>query len=292
VAPAAAAAGGGLPWWGWPLLLFAVSFLLGVVAVPAGVGGGVLFVPIVSGFFPFHLDFVRGTGLLVALAGSLSASPGLLRCGLADLRLAMPAALAVSMASIGGALVGLALPAAVVQTSLGVTILGIVALLLIFRKSDYPTVEAQGRLAAALRFQGAYHEESSGAVVTWRAHRASRGLLLFLGIGFLAGLFGLGAGWANVPVLNLVMGAPLKLAVGTSMFLLSASGAPAAWVYIHQGAVLPLLAVPSMLGMMLGSQVGGRVLKKVRPAAIRHVVWIMLLLAGMRALLKGLGLWP
>ena len=32
-------------------------------------GGGVLFVPIVGGFFPFNIDFVRGAGLLVALAG-------------------------------------------------------------------------------------------------------------------------------------------------------------------------------------------------------------------------------
>ena len=53
-------------WWIWPLALFGVCFVLGIIAVPAGVGGGVLFVPIVSGFFPFHLDFVRGAGLLVA----------------------------------------------------------------------------------------------------------------------------------------------------------------------------------------------------------------------------------
>ena len=70
-----------MPWWGWPLALFVVCFALGIVAVPAGVGGGVLFVPIVGGFFPFHLDFVRGGGLLVALASALAASPGLLRIG-------------------------------------------------------------------------------------------------------------------------------------------------------------------------------------------------------------------
>ena len=40
-------------------------------------------------------------------------------------------------------------------------------------------------------------------------HRTPLGLALFAGIGFMAGMFGLGAGWANVPVLNLVMGAPL-----------------------------------------------------------------------------------
>jgi len=33
------------------LLLFVFSFILGIFAVLAGVGGGVLFVPIVSSFF-------------------------------------------------------------------------------------------------------------------------------------------------------------------------------------------------------------------------------------------------
>ena len=51
-----------LSWWVWPLMLFGVTFGLGIVAVLGGVGGGVLFVPIVGGFFPFHLDFVRSAG--------------------------------------------------------------------------------------------------------------------------------------------------------------------------------------------------------------------------------------
>ena len=54
------------PWWFWPLALLFFCFILGIIAVVAGVGGGVLFVPLVSGFFPFHLDFVRGAGLLTA----------------------------------------------------------------------------------------------------------------------------------------------------------------------------------------------------------------------------------
>jgi len=70
-----------------------VCFFLGVVAVPAGVGGGVLFVPLVSGFFPFHLDYVRGAGLLVALSSALAAGPSLLRGGLANMRVALPLAL-------------------------------------------------------------------------------------------------------------------------------------------------------------------------------------------------------
>ena len=78
------------PWWFWPLILFFFCFALGIIAVLAGVGGGVLYVPLVSGFFPFHIDFVRGAGLMVALAGALAAGPGLLRRNLASLRLALP----------------------------------------------------------------------------------------------------------------------------------------------------------------------------------------------------------
>ncbi len=74
-ADVSAEASGGHAWWFWPLILLIVTFIMGILAVLGGVGGGVLFVPIISGFFPFHLDFVRGTGLLVALSGALAAGP-------------------------------------------------------------------------------------------------------------------------------------------------------------------------------------------------------------------------
>lgn len=279
-----------MPWWGWPLTLFIVTFLLGIVAVLGGVGGGVLFVPIVGGFFPFHLDFVRGAGLLVALAGALAAGPGLLRKGLADLRLALPVALIASSAAIGGAMMGLALPTNVIQIALGVTILGIVAIMLMAKKSEYPEVKQADALSTALRINGIYHEPSTGQDIDWKIHRTAKGLMMFVVIGIMAGMFGLGAGWANVPVLNLMMGAPLKVSVATSKFLLSITDTSAAWVYINQGAVLAMMVVPSIIGIMLGSMVGVRILAKTKPAAVRYIVITMLLFAGARALLKGLGI--
>src|SRR5574340_288954 len=112
----------GIAWWLWPAGLFVACFLMGIVAVPAGIGGGTLFVPIVGSFFPFHLDFVRGAGLLVALASALAAGPALLRSGLGNLRLALPLAVLASASSIAGAMVGLALPVNIVQVALGLTI--------------------------------------------------------------------------------------------------------------------------------------------------------------------------
>jgi hypothetical protein len=280
-----------MPWWGWPLALFITCFFLGIVAVPSGVGGGVLFVPIVGGFFPFHLDFVRGAGLLVALASALAAGPSLLRVGLADLRLALPLAVLASASSIVGAMIGLAIPASLVQIALGITILGIVVLMASAKKSEFPDVAAPDRLSAALSMHGIFHDASQGKNIHWQVHRTPLGLLLFVGIGFLAGLFGMGAGWANVPVLNLLMGAPLKVSAGTSSFILTLVDSSAAWIYLNKGAVLAMIAVPSVIGMMLGAFIGARLLHVLKASVVRRLVISLLLFAGLRALLKGLGIW-
>ena len=277
-------------WWFYPLVLLVLSFLLGVFAVLAGVGGGVLYVPIVSGFLPFHLDFVRGAGLIVALAGALAAGPGLLRIGMANLRLALPMALIASTCAIGGAMIGLALPTNIVQILLGATILGIVLLMLKAKKSAFPNVPKSDPLSQTLRIMGVYYEPTLGEEVNWKIHRTPLGLALFVIIGVMAGMFGLGAGWANVPVLNLVLGAPIKISVATSKFLLSITDTSAAWIYMNNGAVLPLMVVPSVVGIMLGSFIGVRLLKITKPTLIRIMVIVVLGIAGAKALLKGLGI--
>ncbi|TVR64660.1 MAG: sulfite exporter TauE/SafE family protein, partial [Spirochaetaceae bacterium] len=169
-----------LPWWGWALLLFVFTFFLGVIAVIGGVGGGVLFVPIVSAVFPFHFDFVRGAGLLVALCGALSAAPYLLRTGLASMRLGLPMALFGSVGSIIGAAIGLALPIGIVETLLGVTILGIVAIMISASRSDFPVIKKPDPLGAMFGIRGSYLDTSLGTTVEWRVHRTALALMSYV----------------------------------------------------------------------------------------------------------------
>ena len=147
------------------------------------------------------IDYAVGT----TGAFALSAAPSLLTNGLANLRLAMPLALIGSVTSIAGALVGLALPSDALQIALGVTILGIALLMWRAGRSEHPDVPRPDSLGAALGMHGVYHDPALGRDVAWQVHRTPAAFAAFAGIGILAGMFGLGAGWANVPALNLLL---------------------------------------------------------------------------------------
>src|SRR4030042_6851723 len=51
----------------------AICTLIGIVAVLGGVGGGVVFTPLMMGFTPIDSFVIRATGLVVAMAGRVVA---------------------------------------------------------------------------------------------------------------------------------------------------------------------------------------------------------------------------
>lgn len=275
--------------WLWATLLFLFCVVIGIVAVIAGVGGGILYVPLVSAFFPFHLDYIRGAGLMIALAGALSSAPQLLRKRLASIRLAVPSALMVSIGAILGAKAGLSIPRSMVELLLGLVIVAVTILLWrLGGRSEDGGEHPYGPVAKAFGMAGEYQESSTGERVVWTAWRARHGLPMAFVIGVMGGMFGVGAGWANVPTFNLLMGVPLKVATATSVFLISLGNVSAAWVYLNEMSILPYVAVPSVLGLMVGSRIGAGLLDNARPAVVRKVVLAVLLLSGVKALYSGL----
>ncbi len=282
--PAGAAA-----WWVYPLGLFWFCFALGIIAVMAGVGGGVFYVPMVATLFPFHLDFVRASGIMIASAGALSAGSGLLRRGLASLRIALPMSVVGTIASAIGVRVGLAVPVEMVRTAIGVVVCVCAGLMMLGRKRDAAPNMEWDALGRALRIEGAYVDDTTGEVVRWRVHRTALGFAIFVGVAFLGGMFGMGAGWASVLVLTLVMGVPIKVAAATSNFLILMTGVSAFWVYLGRGCVIPLIAVPSMAGLMLGAQLSVKLLARAKATQIRVVIVVVLLFVGIRMVWMGIG---
>ena len=67
------------------VISFLVSVLIAIVAVIAGVGGGVIFTPLLLAFTSFDTLVIRSTGLVVAMFSGLISTGPLMRKGLADI---------------------------------------------------------------------------------------------------------------------------------------------------------------------------------------------------------------
>lgn len=273
-----------------------ICIIIGIVAVLGGVGGGVVFTPLMMGFTPFDTYIIRATGLFVAMAGALVAARPFLRRGLANVRMLFFAAVPYSIFAVIGALLAGYVKEAMgevgdyyVKLTLGILVIGI-ALLILFggKRVEYPEVKKVDSFTERIGLAMAYWEESLGKVVDYKVTRAPVGILLFCGVGLISGMFGLGAGWAMVPVFNLVMLAPLKVAAACSKVLIGIGDTAAIWPYIMGGGVFPLFAVPCMIGLIVGTIIGAKIMLKVKAGFVRYIIIAVMFGSGIKLLQSGI----
>lgn len=282
----------------WSIIVgsFLISTLIAIVAVIGGVGGGVLFTPVMLGFTSIDTLLVRSTGLVVAMFSGLVSSGPFMRKGLADIRIVFYCAIPIVIGGYSGARVAIymademgATGDSIVRLLLG-GILVFIALMFILGGSntEYPVPRKIDRLSNWLGLKSSYREESLNETVHYHAVRPLLGATLFLLVGFTGGFFGLGGGWAVVPVLNLVMSVPLKVSAASSGVLLAMGNAAAIWPYIVGGSLIAVFAAPWMIGQVIGGILGAHILAKVKAAMVRNILIVLLLLTSLKLLSRGI----
>lgn len=280
-------------WYVWPIVLFFFTFVIGILAPISGVGGGVLFVPLATALFPINLDFIRGTGLIMALLSALSSAPQFLKEGLANIKVMAPIVIVSMIASVAGGIVGLwitnNLPSGkdYVEIALGVVLFMIFAVYLFSKRLENPPERKPDFISRALNINGQFYDRYLDETVQYRTSRMPIAIPAFVLIGLLAGMFGMGAGWANVPLLNLVLGVPIKVATSTSMLVISVNDASASFVYLANGALLPLIIVPCVLGTTIGARIGTKIATRIKPQHVKYLVMAIMLVAAVVDIQKG-----
>lgn len=278
-------------------LFLVISIVIGIVAVLGGVGGGVVFTPLMMGFTPIDSYIIRATGLFVALCGSLVAARPFLRRGLANVKLVFFAGVPYAVCAVLGALLAEHMKSsmgdsgeAIIRLVLGLLVVGIAGLILFGgKRAEYPQVQNVDSFTERLSLSMAYWEQSIGKVVSYKVKRAPLGIVLFCGTGLISGLFGLGAGWAMVPIFNMVMMAPLKVAAASSKVLIGVGDTAAVWPYIMKGGIFVLFAVPCMIGLVIGTMIGARMLLKIKAGFVRYLIIALMLFSGIKLVIDGIG---
>ena len=278
------------------VMSFLISVLIAIIAVIAGVGGGVIFTPLLLAFTSFDTLLIRSTGLVVAMFSGLISTGPLMRKGLADIKLVLLGAIPIIVGGMSGSFTAIYLAQRLGDQSDGIIRL-LLGLMLLFiagifvtksSSSDYPSKKKVESFSHFLKLRKTYWESSLGSYVSYRATNVKISIFLFLLIGFTGGFFGLGGGWAAVPLLNLVMSIPIKVATGSSGVLLALGNAAAIWPYINAGALIGIIAAPWMLGQVIGGFIGANLLTSLKASAVRVILIIILFASSLKLIARGL----
>jgi uncharacterized membrane protein YfcA len=266
-------------------LTFLGSMTAGFLGALTGLGGGVVIVPLLALVFGVDIRYAIGASLVSVIATSSGAAAAYVKEGFSNIRLGM----FLEMATTFGAFLGAAL-AGMISTRIIAVIFGMVLLYSAFlsARAHAPaaTEDAPDFLANSLHLDAAY--PSSHGLVPYHVHAIPTGFSLMFLAGTLSGLLGIGSGAVKVLAMDRAMRVPFKVSTTTSNFMIGVTAAASAGVYLNRGYIDPGLAMPVMLGVVLGSLFGSRVLVSSKTRLLRITFAVVILILGFEMIYNGI----
>jgi uncharacterized protein len=261
------------------------SIAAGFLGALTGLGGGIVVIPMLTLLFGVDIRYAAGAALISVIATSSGAASAYVRDGYSNFRVGM----FLEMATTFGAVVGASLAAYISGSSIAV-IFGVVLLAsaaLSLRKREDPSgTDAPDPLATRLRLDSSYPTPSGPQA--YHVHGVPPAFGMMFLAGALSGLLGIGSGAVKVLALDWAMRLPFKVSTTTSNFMIGVTAAASAGVYLSRGYIDPGLAMPVMLGVLIGSLLGARVLVGVQSTALRRIFAAVIVLLGVEMIYNGL----
>ena len=271
------------------VIVFTGSVAAGFLGALAGLGGGVLIVPLLTVGFGIDIRYAIGASIVSVIATSSGAAATYVRDQITNLRVGMFLEIATTTGAMAGAyLAGLVQPAALFLV-FGL-VLGSSAVPLMVRiGEELPQGVVGDSWSKRLRLGSTYHDAALDQTVTYQVARVPLGLGMMLVAGLLSGLLGIGSGAFKVLAMDVGMRLPMKVSTTTSNFMIGVTAAASAGIYFSRGDVNPLIAAPVALGVLLGAGIGSRLLTRLRNKTLRMIFVPLLLVISLQMILRGLG---
>lgn len=263
-------------------LVFAGSVAAGLVGAITGLGGGVVLVPFLTLAFGVDLHYAIGASLVSVIATSSGAAIAYVREGYSNIRAGMFLEVATTVGATAGAFLVTVAPTGWIAMIFGAVLL---FSLIPFGMFGTPGKTAD-KLAQRLRFDSSYPVR--GALKPYHVRRIPLGFGIMGIAGLLSGLLGIGSGATKVLAMDRVMGFPFKVSTTTSNFMIGVTAAASAGIYLSRGYIDPGLAMPTMLGVLLGAVAGTRVLIASGTRILRIIFNIVIFALAIQMIHKGL----
>jgi uncharacterized membrane protein YfcA len=135
-------------------------------------------------------------------------------------------------------------------------------------------------------FPSSFKDEASGTTVTYSVRRVPMVMLISLVACNISGLLGVGGGIFKVPAMHMISGIPMKAATATSNFMIGVTAAASAFIYFSHGHLNPLIASPTVLGVLVGSFLGVNINRRIKSSRLTWVFAVVLLAISLRMFWK------
>jgi uncharacterized membrane protein YfcA len=267
------------------LFVWLGSFIAGFLGSLTGLGGGVIIVPLLTLVFGVDIRYAIGASLVSVIATSSGAAAAYVREGYSNIRVGMFLEIATTIGAIFGAVLAHVIPTAAISVIFGIVLVHS-AYLSSRARRDQPLPATSGTLAARLRMDSSY--PSLKGPKSYHVEHVPLGFFLMWVAGILSGLLGIGSGAMKVVAMDRAMRLPFKVSTTTSNFMIGVTAAASAGIYLSRGYIDPPLAMPVMLGVLIGALAGSRVLTRAPARTLRIVFGIVILALAIEMISKGL----
>ena len=272
------------------LLLFAIG--AGFLGSLAGLGGGVIIVPILVLLgVPFVLAV--GASAISVLATSTTAGSAYVHDHLTDLRIGM----FLEIATVPGAMVGATVTVLLARSGLQDVLLIVLGVILLATipgsflgyRAEVPTGVKPDHTARRLGFGGSYFDRHLNRQVDYMGESTRPAAGVMFGAGLVAGMFGIGSGVLKVLALDRALKLPMKVSTATSNFMIGVTACASTGVLLAAGYVNAVLAAPVAIGATVGALVGSYVLPGMRNRTVRIAFTLVLIGLSIELIIRGLG---
>jgi uncharacterized membrane protein YfcA len=266
------------------LLVWSGAVVAGFLGALTGLGGGVVIVPLLALVFGVDIHYAIGASLISVIGTSSGAAAAYVREGYSNIRVGMFLEIATTLGALSGAFLAAIVPAGSIAVIFGIVLL-VSAYLSSRHRSEDNTAESPDPLATRLRLDGCYPTPQGPQ--SYHVHRVPLGFGLMIIAGILSGLLGIGSGAFKVLAMDQAMRIPFKVSTTTSNFMIGVTAAASAGVYLSRGYIDPGISMPVMLGVLLSSLLGTRVLIAAKTRVLRIIFGLVILALAIEMIYKG-----
>ncbi len=262
--------------------LVILGIVAGILGALFGVGGGIVYIPVLTIIYGLGATEAAAISLVGIIATSAGSASYYTEKKVANIRIGQYLELGTAVGAIIGALVAVYIQDWIIMIVFAVFLFINAGRMFLSRGKDcnYDGEDCEF----------SYVDLKTGEENGYNMTHRNLGTLTCIFAGAYSSITGVGGGVIKVPVMNNMMGVPLKAATATSSYMIGITAFSGAIVYLLNGQILFDFAAIIAIGSLIGMIIGTRASELFDTSSLKKYFSIVLIFSAVSMLLKAGGI--